>query len=151
MSKLIISNNPVKQTLKNILIYLLKSKKVSAIFSLRKVNKNGAVDYGLISDIDKLDEIAPLHPIMPANAGQLLGRFTPMEKPVVAVIRPCEFRAFVELAKREQGQMDNFLFITYSCSGVFQLNDNAEDKLKNKLVRVYKIPAPMSKIVTFPF
>ncbi|MEA2096502.1 MAG: 4Fe-4S dicluster domain-containing protein [Candidatus Cloacimonadota bacterium] len=133
MSKILKTNNPIEQTLKDILKYLLDSKHVSAVFSLRKVNKKGSVDYGLISDVAKLNEIAPLHPIMPANAGQLLGRFTPMNKPVAAVVRPCEFRAFVELAKREQGQMDNFLFITYSCGGVFQLKDQAEDKIKNKL------------------
>jgi len=133
MSRLLKTNKPVEQTLNELLKYLLESKQVSAVFSLRKVNEKGSVDYGLISDINKLDEIAPLHPVMPANAGQLLGRFTPMGKPVVAVVRPCEFRAFVELAKREQGQMDNFLFISYSCSGVFTLKDNAEDKIKGKL------------------
>ncbi|NQT65725.1 MAG: 4Fe-4S dicluster domain-containing protein, partial [FCB group bacterium] len=118
--------------------YLLESEKVSAVFSLRKVNKKGSVDYGLISDVKKLDEIAPLHPVMPVNAGQLLGRFTPMDRPVAAVVRPCEFRAYVELAKREQGQMDNFLFITYSCGGVFKLKDNAEDKVKAKLDGYWK-------------
>ena len=133
MSKILKTNNPVEQSLNDLLKYLLESKKVSAVFSLRKVNKKGSVDYGLISDVEKLDEIAPLHPVMPANAGQLLGRFTPMDKPVAAVVRPCEFRAFVELAKREQGQMDNFLFITYSCGGVLKLKDQAEDKVKNKL------------------
>ena len=137
MSKLLKTNDPVEKTLNNLLKYLLESKQVSAVFSLRKVNKKGSVDYGLISDVAKLNEIAPLHPIMPANAGQLLGRFTPMDKPVAAVVRPCEFRAFVELAKREQGQMDNFLFITYSCGGVFQLKDQAEDKIKNLLTRYW--------------
>ena len=133
MSRILKTNDPVEQTLNNLLKYLLESKQVSAVFSLRKVNKKGSVDYGLIADVNKLDEIAPLHPVMPANAGQLLGRFTPMKKPVAAVIRPCEFRAFVELAKREQGQMENFLFITYSCGGVFKLKEHAEDKIKNKL------------------
>lgn len=138
MSKILINDNPVEQALKDILKYLLKSKKVSAVFSLRKINKNGSVDYGLISDVNKLDEIAPLHPVMPVNAGQLLGSFTPMKEPIAAVVRPCEFRAFIELAKREQGQMDNFFFITYSCGGVFQLKDNAEDKINNKLDTFWK-------------
>jgi len=131
-------SNSIEQTLNDLLKYLLKSGKVSAVFSLRKINEGGSVDYGLITDIEKLVEIAPFHPLMPVNAGQLLGRFTPMKKPVAAVVRPCEYRAFVELAKREQGQMDNFLFITYSCGGVFKLKDNAEDKVKNKLDGYWK-------------
>jgi len=138
MSKILKTNNPVEQTLKELLRYLMESKKVAGVFSLRYVNKRGSIDYGLISDVDKLDEIVPLHPLMPANAGQLLGRFTPMEKPVAAVVRPCELRAFVELAKREQGLMDNFIFITYSCGGVFQLKDNAEDRIKGKLDNYWK-------------
>jgi formate dehydrogenase (coenzyme F420) beta subunit len=131
-------SNSIDYTLKNLLKYLLESEKVSAVFSLRKINDRGSVDYGLITDVAKLDEIAPLHPIMPVNAGQVLGRFTPMKKPVAAVVRPCEYRAFVELAKREQGQMENFLFITYSCGGVFKLKDNAEDKVKAKLDDYWK-------------
>ncbi|MDO9578589.1 MAG: 4Fe-4S dicluster domain-containing protein [Candidatus Cloacimonadales bacterium] len=126
-------SNPVEQTLNDLLKYLLESGKVSAVFSLRQVNERGSVDYGLITDIAKLSEISPFHPLMPINAGQILGRFTPMKKPVAAVVRPCEYRAFVELAKREQGQMANFLFITFSCGGVFQLKDIAEDKITSKL------------------
>ena len=126
-------NSSIEQTMHDLLKYLLESEKMSAVFSLRQVNERGSVDYGLITDPAKLNEIAPLHPVMPVNAGQVLGRFTPMKKPVAAVVRPCEFRAFVELAKREQGQMNNFLFITYSCGGVFTLKDNAEDKINNKL------------------
>ncbi len=133
MSKILKIDNPAEQSLKDILKYLLESQKVSAVFSLRKVNEKGSVDFGLITDVNKLDEITPLHPVMPVNAGQLLGRFTPMTKPVAAVVRPCEFRAFIELAKREQGQMDNFLFITYSCSGTFPLKENAEEKIKKDL------------------
>jgi formate dehydrogenase (coenzyme F420) beta subunit len=131
-------SNSIEKTLNDLLKYLLESGKVSAVFSLRKINDRGSVDYGLITDVSELNEIAPLHPIMPVNAGQMLGRFTPMKKPVAAVVRPCEYRAFVELAKREQGQMENFLFITYSCGGVFKLKDNAEDKIKNKLDGYWK-------------
>ena len=43
--------------LNDLLKYLLESKKVSAVFSLRKVNKKGSVDYGLISDVNKLDDL----------------------------------------------------------------------------------------------
>lgn len=138
MSRLLQTKDPIEKTLHEFLKYLLKSEKVSAVFSLRKINKKGSVDYGLITNADNLDEIAPLHPIMPVNSGQLLARFTPVEKPIVAIVRPCEYRAFVELAKREQGQMDNFIFITFSCGGVFTLKSNAEDKVKKKLEDYWK-------------
>ena len=73
---------------------------------------------------------------MPANAGGLLSHLTlkkPLSEPVAAVIRPCEIRAFIELVKREQGSLDNFLLISSTCGGVYPLenyiNGNVEEIL----------------------
>ncbi len=133
MSKLLTINKNCEIAIKEFLTYLLEQKKVSGIFSLRKINKQGSVDYGLITDPSKLENITPLFPVMPVNAGQMLSRFTPMDKPIVAVIRPCEFRAFIELVKREQGTLDNFLMITYSCAGVFPLKSNVTREINEHL------------------
>jgi formate dehydrogenase subunit beta len=138
MSKLLTINKNPEIAVKEFLTYLLEKEKVSGVFSLRKVNKNGAVDYGLITDKSHLDEIVPLHPLMPINAGQLLSRFTPLDKPIAAVIKPCEFRAFIELVKREQGTLDNFLLITYSCSGVFPLKENINGSINDQLTGYWK-------------
>jgi len=138
MSKLLTINNNPEIAVKEFLMFLLEKEKVSGVFSLRKVNKNGAVDYGLITDKSHLDEIVPLHPLMPINAGQVLSRFTPIEKPIAAVIKPCEFRAFIELVKREQGTLDNFLLITYSCSGVFPLKENVNGSINDQLTGYWK-------------
>ena len=132
MSKLLtIKTNP-EQAVKDLFTQLLESKKVSGIFSLRKF-ENDSVDYGLITDKAMLKDIAPMHPLMPANAGQILGKFTPLEKPIAAVIKPCEFRAVIELIKRAQGSLDNFLLITYTCGGVFPIKLNANDTVKGLL------------------
>jgi formate dehydrogenase subunit beta len=138
MSKLLTINKNPEIAVKEFLTFLLEKKKVSGVFSLRKVNENGAVDYGLITDKSHLDEIVPLHPLMPINAGQVISRFTPIDKPIVAVIKPCEFRAFIELVKREQGTLDNFLLITYSCSGVFPLKENVNGSINDKLTGYWK-------------
>ncbi|MFC1887543.1 4Fe-4S dicluster domain-containing protein [Candidatus Cloacimonadota bacterium] len=132
MSNLKINKSPL-ESVKEILKTLLQQDKISGVFSLRKVNEKNSVDYGLITDIEKLDNIDSFYPVMPVNAGQLLSRFTPLSKPIAAVVRPCEYRAFVEMAKREQGQIDNFLFITYSCSGVYPLKDNQQGKAAERL------------------
>ena len=141
-------------TVKKILIGLLKEDKISGVFSLRKINKKDSVDYSLITDPELIDTIDPFYPVMPANAGQLLSRFTPIEKPIAAIVRPCEYRAFVEMAKREQGQMDNFLFFTYSCGGVFPLSDNQKGKVSDQLDKYWKsnekaeIPAGIRTVCT---
>jgi len=124
MNKMITLNTDRTTGLKNYLKELLINEKISSVLSLRRL-KNGKIDYGLISKAELIDDIEPFYPLMPANAGQLMGGFTPMEKPIAAVVRPCEFRAFVEMVKREQVKRDDFIVITYSCGGVFPLKINA--------------------------
>ena len=138
MNKLLTIDKKPEIALKEFLKFLLEKKKVSGIFSLRKINDKGSVDYGLVTDLENLDEITPLIPLMPANAGQILSRFTPLEKPIAVVIKPCEFRAFIELVKREQGTLDNFLLITYSCAGVFPIKMNALGEMEKHLPDYWK-------------
>ena len=97
MSKLLTINKNPEIAVKEFLTFLLEKEKVSGVFSLRKVNENGAVDYGLITEKSHLDEIVPLHPLMPINAGQVLSRFTPIEKPIVAVSSLASFVLFLNL------------------------------------------------------
>ena len=135
MRKIIKRDNGADESVKEFLTFLLATEEVSAVFSLRKIKKTNSVDYGLITDIDQLDDIVPFYPFMPVNAGQMLSRFGAMTKPVAAVVRPCELRAFTELVKREQGTFDNFLFITYTCGGVLPMKTAVTediDKLYSK-------------------
>ncbi len=125
-----------EQAVKDLFKDLLESGKVSGVFSLRK-NESGIVDYGLITDVEKLNEIAPFHPLMPTNAGQILGKFTSVPKPVAVIIKPCEFRAAIELVKREQTSLDNFLLLSYTCSGVFPIKSIANDTF-NDLAKGYE-------------
>ncbi|MBN1223459.1 MAG: Coenzyme F420 hydrogenase/dehydrogenase, beta subunit C-terminal domain [Candidatus Aminicenantes bacterium] len=109
--------------------FLLSGNKVEGIFTLRKMNEKGAVSYSLITDIDDLKNAVPLYPKMPVNAGQVLSSFTlqgPAQKPVAAVLRPCELRAFIELVKRNQGSLDNILLISLTCGGVLSLKSRQE-------------------------
>jgi len=135
MNKLIMSKNNKTDTIKQFFKFLLDNDKVSGIFSLR--THNGVVDYCLLTDASQLDEINPFYPVMPVNGGQLLSRFTQMDKPIAAVIRPCELRAFIELVKREQSSLDNILCITYSCSGVFSLQENALGNAEKSLTKYW--------------
>ena len=137
MSKLLTIKGNRDEALLALLKHLLETGKVSGVFSLRNTGKS--IDYALITDISELEKIEPFYPMMPANAGQLLGRFTPLEKPVAAVIHPCEFRALIELVKREQGSLDNFLLITHSCGGVFPLKDNVSGELSKNLNEYWKV------------
>lgn len=129
-------NKSAEEGIKELLKFLLETKKVRGVFTLTKIGENGVFNYSLITKLDELKYASPLFPIMPANAGGLLSHLTLKEspsEPIAAVIRPCELRAFIELVKREQGSLENFLLISSTCGGVYPLeiyiNGNVEEIL----------------------
>jgi len=102
--------------------FLIGSGKVSAVLTPRVDAKTGAYDIGLVTDEKGLANAVPLAPVMVANAGRVLSSVTPAVKPLAAVLKPCELRAFVERVKREQGSLENVLTISYTCGGVYPLD-----------------------------
>ena len=104
MTKTLTINKNVEQGLIELLQFLLEKDKVKGVLTLKKVSEDGAVTYSLIATSEELKDSVPLFPLMPTNAGKLLSRFTMRggtAEPVVAVIKPCELRAYIELVKRE--------------------------------------------------
>ena len=139
MGKLLEFKRPVEEGLKELLKTLLEGGKLKAVFTLTK--KDDAVFYTLIKDAKKLEETTPLLPLMPVNAGKLLSRLTlkeSLEEPIAVVIRPCELHAFVELIKREQGSLKNFLFISMTCGGVLPIDNIAKNELDTKLNKYFE-------------
>lgn len=136
MAKALKINKNTEEGLLQFLEFLLENGKVEGIFTLKKLNETGAVTYSLITNTEELKKAVPLSPFMPVNAGKVLSYFTLAEKterPVAAVLHPCELRAFIELVKRVQGSMDNILLISTTCGGVFPMafmnNGNAAEQL----------------------
>jgi len=122
MTKVLIMNKNTEQGVLEFLKFLLENKKVKGVFSLKKIDKKGAVAYSLITNPKDLEDAVPFYPLMPVNAGNLLSRFTlngPPKEPIAAVVKPCELRGFIELIKREQGSLENLLIISSTCGGVY--------------------------------
>jgi formate dehydrogenase subunit beta len=133
MSKALRINDSLDKGVHSFLAHLLQKEKVKGIFTLVKTNKEGAAAYMLVTRPEQLDDAVPLHPLMPVNAGGVLSSFTldsDIQEPVAAVLRPCEMRAFIELVKRDQGSLENFLLISCTCPGVFPLKSLSDGKLK---------------------
>jgi len=136
MPKMLKFSKSAEEGTRELLRFLLESGKVTGVFTLREVDKGGGVAYSLITSPNEMDNALPLFPLMPTNAAKVLSRLTlvePAAKPIAAVIRPCELRALTELIKRNQGSLENLLFISSTCSGVYPLemaiNRNIEEKL----------------------
>jgi len=86
--------------------------------------------YLLLQDPAILDGASPLPPVMPVQGGKAIGRLTmrgDQSKRVAAVVRPCEARAAIELAKLEQAHLEDVYLITLDCPGVLPLADYLED------------------------
>lgn len=136
MPKVLKLNKGAEEGVRELLRFLLESGRVKGVLTLSKLNKNGAVAYLLITDPDALEDAVPLFPLMPANAATLLSHLTlidPATEPIAAVVRPCELRAFVELAKRSQGSMENMLFLSPTCGGVYPLEMATDGRIAGKL------------------
>ena len=140
MTKALKLNKSTEQGVVEVLKHLLENKKVTGVFSLKKIDKNGAVAYSLITDAKDLEDAVPLYPLMPVNAGKLLSRFSLKGAPdelVAAVVKPCELRGFVELIKREQGTLENLLIISPTCGGVYPTKYQIDKTLEKNLSKYW--------------
>jgi formate dehydrogenase subunit beta len=135
MSKALKINKGVEEGISALLESLLNNEKIKGVFTLRKMNEDGAVAYSLIANVDELKNAVPFYPFMPVNAGKALSDFTlqgETKETVAAVLRPCELRAFIELVKRTQGSLDNILLISLTCGGVFSLKSLKDEDRENR-------------------
>jgi formate dehydrogenase subunit beta len=125
-----------EQGVREFVKFLLEKGKIKGVFTLKKINKNGAVAYSLITKSDELNDAVPFYPLMPTNAGKLLSRFTlngSTTEPIVAIVKPCELRAFIELIKREQGSLENIYIISSTCGGVYPLKMATDGTIEKNL------------------
>ena len=136
MTKALQINKSVEKGIRELLTYLLETNKVSGVFTLKKINKTGSVSYSLITKTDEMKNAVPFYPFMPVNAGKILSTFTlrgATPEPVVAILKPCELRAFIELVKREQGSLENIIIMSATCGGVFPLDMAANKSIEKNL------------------
>lgn len=136
MSSALKINKGAEEGLRELLKFLLEKERVKSIFTLRKINENGTVGYSIITDSNMLKDAVPLFPLMPQNAGKLLSRLTMkghLFEPIAAVVRPCELRSFIELVKREQGSLENIIFISITCPGTYPLEMSLDGDIIKKL------------------
>lgn len=81
----------------------------------------GTVAPALVVDPDQLEAADPLAPVMPVNSAALAGKLT-ARKPharIGAVLRACEVRALVELAKMQQASLEDMTLIVVDCAGTY--------------------------------
>jgi formate dehydrogenase subunit beta len=118
----------VRRTIVRLLETLLTADVVDALLvPLRTLDGRGVVPT-LVRGSSLLDRARPLAPVMPVNAGIVLGQITatgPEGRPG-AVLRNCELRTVVELSKVQQALLDDVLLIGVDCLGTYGVEDYAQ-------------------------
>jgi formate dehydrogenase subunit beta len=108
----------------------LNKKVFDALLIPAEVPAGDSFAYLLVQDPAILEKASPLPPVMAVQGGKAISRLTMRgngSKRVAAVVRPCEARAAIELAKLKQAHLDDVCLITIDCPGVLPLSDYLED------------------------
>ena len=111
---------------------LLENKVVDAVLAPAKQPHSTSVMQTLISDPREAASIDPLAPVAPTSSAPLLAKLSKgANHKLAAFLKPCEVRAFLELVKLKQGELDPVLLIGVDCLGRFE-NLDFEQYARNR-------------------
>jgi len=105
-----------------------------AVLISMRVPAGDSFAYVLIKDKSLLKDAFPLPPVMSVQGAKAVSSVTRLGKgnmKIAAVMRPCETRATVELAKLGQTNLENITLISIDCPGVLPISDFTGEPNKN--------------------
>jgi formate dehydrogenase subunit beta len=107
---------------------LLEKKVVEAIMVPKALPSKDGFVQTLIRNPEKLNGVSVLSPTMPVQSARVISNLTVknLEKKVAVVLKACEIRATVELAKFLQVKPDHLYLIGIDCPGTFEVPDYAK-------------------------
>lgn len=103
----------------------LKDGIIGGVITLKRTAPDAAV-HALITDMEMLEDVDSMIPYFPDNCANFIKRITkvaPPNKPILAILKPCEMRAVVELVKLVQIQNKNIIYATFDCYGTIARKD----------------------------
>jgi len=128
MKKLEVSNKDIPGALNSFLAEILRKGKAGALLVPQKTPSGSMVFPALVSDPEKIqaDPLAPVLPVPTAAMVMTLTREGTLFSPVAVLMRNCQIRALIELAKLKQADLANVILIGMDCAGTFSINDYTE-------------------------
>jgi len=107
---------------------LLEKGVVEAIMVPKALPSKDGFVQTLIRNPEMLNGVSVLSPTMPVQSARVVSNLTVknLEKKVAAVLKACEVRAAVELAKFLQVKSDHLYLIGIDCPGTFEVPDYAK-------------------------
>ncbi len=122
-----VTEGRIDEAIKGFLKSLLEKEVVEAILIPKALPSQEGFVQTLIRNPEKLDGVCVLSPTMPVQSARALSQLSVknLGKKVAAILKPCEIRATVELAKFLQVKMDLLYLIGVDCPGTFEVPDYA--------------------------
>ena len=108
----------------------MKRELADAVILPMKVPSGDSFAWIMMNDISLLEGAVPIAATMPVQGAKALRSLTrkgPGNLTVIAVMRPCEIRAAMELCKLGQVHPDNLILASYDCPGAVQLQKYVDD------------------------
>ncbi len=123
-----VENNDVLKSLRSFLAELLDSGFVSALLVPKMLPGGDGFVQTLIKKSDMLSDVNPLAPTMPVQSARILSDLAGDDSAgkIGAVLKPCELRASIELAKFLQVNLENVVTIGVDCNGTYEVKDYAD-------------------------
>jgi formate dehydrogenase subunit beta len=112
-----IKDRSITRTLQNFFAGMLKTGAADAVLVPSRMSDSPYVKPCLIASHDRMEQTVPLSPGFFVNAGPMMSRLTRTRagSTLVAWLRPCEIRAFVELTKLRQGAREEVIIVGMDC------------------------------------
>jgi formate dehydrogenase subunit beta len=123
--KIEVKNQDLLASLQVFFKSVLEQEPVSALLVPQKLPMKNTIMPTLVTNPEQLSGVDPLAPYFPMNASKIVSRLSrkSMGGKVVAVLRPCEIRAFVELVKLKQGRTEELIIMGLDCLGAYGNTD----------------------------
>jgi hypothetical protein len=118
-------DNGLLAGLREFLRQVLARPEIAAVLVPCQLPMKAMVMPTLVSDPEQLSAANPLAPVFPLNGARVVTRLTRKEagRTVVAVLRACEIRAFIELVKLKQGRREELIIVGIDCLGAYATKD----------------------------
>jgi len=133
---LLLSKSGTKSAVIEFLTNAMNKGVFDAVMVPMRVPAGDLFAYVLIKDTPLLKDGFPLPPVMSVQGANAISSITRLGKgtiKIAALMRPCEVRATIELAKASQVNLDNVTLISIDCPGALSLSDflnNPDKELK---------------------
>lgn len=140
-----VSGGKTEEAIQGFLKPLIEKGVIEALLIPKRLPSGDGFAQALIHDPGKMDGACALSLTMPVQSARVASHLSikNLNKRVAAVLKACEIRAVVELAKFLQVKLENLLLIGVDCPGTFEVTDYSKMVQENK--EAGKLEAEMLK------